>query len=177
MLFVYVCSTWCIDEIVTRFEMWITRNDVKDVSLFHVSYLIRFMDYLFSQWPRNLQVKYFMFNWPVYRLLVLNKSWKRDSFQIMIFVYICSTWNLVELKPRFETRITVNDVNGVSLFHLSYIITLMAYLCSQWTTNYLVFYLWLVDLQTICAKYWLETWLSLNNDIRICLLDMKHIWT
>jgi hypothetical protein len=37
-----------------------------------------------------------------------------------------------------------------------------------------VFYVWLVDLQTICAKYGLETWFSPNDDIRKCLLDMKH---
>jgi hypothetical protein len=35
-------------------------------------------------------------------------------------------------------------------------------------------YVWLVDLQTICAKYGLETWFSPNDDIRKCLLDMKH---
>jgi hypothetical protein len=34
-------------------------------------------------------------------------------------------------KARFETWITRNDVNGLNLFHLSYLITLMAYLCSQ----------------------------------------------
>jgi hypothetical protein len=39
-----------------------------------------------------------------------------------------------------------------------------------------VFYGWLVDLQKICAEYVLETWHFPNNDIRICLLDMKHSW-
>jgi hypothetical protein len=38
----------------------------------------------------------------------------------------------------------------------------------------LVFYVWLVDLQTICAKYRLETWFSGNDDIRIRLFDMRH---
>jgi hypothetical protein len=37
-----------------------------------------------------------------------------------------------------------------------------------------VFYVWKVDLQTICAKYGLETWLPPNDDIRTYLLDMKH---
>jgi hypothetical protein len=40
-----------------------------------------------------------------------------------------------------------------------------------------VFYVWLVDLQTICAKYGLETSLSPNNNIRIYLLDMQRTWT
>jgi hypothetical protein len=37
-----------------------------------------------------------------------------------------------------------------------------------------VFYVWLVDIQNICAKYGLETWLTPNNDIRIYLLDMRR---
>jgi hypothetical protein len=40
-----------------------------------------------------------------------------------------------------------------------------------------VFYFWLVDLHTICAKYGLETWFSPNVDIRKCVLDMKHGYT
>jgi hypothetical protein len=40
-----------------------------------------------------------------------------------------------------------------------------------------VFCVWLVDLQTICSKYGLETWLPPNNDIRICLFDMQRSWT
>jgi hypothetical protein len=40
-----------------------------------------------------------------------------------------------------------------------------------------VFYLWLVDLETICAKYDLETWFAPNDVIRKCLFDMKHGWT
>jgi hypothetical protein len=37
-----------------------------------------------------------------------------------------------------------------------------------------VFYVWLVDLHTICANYVLETSLCPNDDIRKCLLDMKR---
>jgi hypothetical protein len=70
-----------------------------------------------------------------YDWLVLNRGWKRDSLQIMIFVNVCSIWSLVELKTRFEMWVTRNYVNGVSLFNLSYFITLMAYLCSQWTPS------------------------------------------
>jgi hypothetical protein len=43
----------------------------------------------------------------------------------MIFVYVWTTWGIVELKTRFETWITSNDANGVCLFHLSYLITFM----------------------------------------------------
>jgi hypothetical protein len=39
------------------------------------------------------------------------------------------------------------------------------------------FYVWLIDLQTICAKYGLETWFSPNDDFRKCLFYMKHGWT
>jgi hypothetical protein len=35
----------------------------------------------------------------------------------------------------------------------------------------------LVDLQTISAKYALETWFCPNDYIRICLLDMQRSWT
>jgi hypothetical protein len=32
---------------------------------------------------------------------------------------VCTSWGIVELKTRFETCITKNDVNSVSWFHLS----------------------------------------------------------
>jgi hypothetical protein len=93
------------------------------------------MVYVCSQWTSNVQIECFMFDWSICRIFVLNSGWKFDSPQIMIFVYICSTWSIVELKTHFETRNTSNDVNGVRLYHFSYLITLMAYLCSQWTPN------------------------------------------
>jgi hypothetical protein len=37
-----------------------------------------------------------------------------------------------------------------------------------------IFYVWKVDLQTICAKWGLEMWFFPNNDIRICLFDVKN---
>jgi hypothetical protein len=135
MKFIYVFSKWSIVEDKTRVEMWMTRYVVNGVSLFHLPYLITLMAYLCSQRTPNVQIKYFMFGWSIYRLFVLSRGCKRDSFQIMIFLHVCSTWSIVELKTRFETWITRNDVNGVSWFHLSYLITLMAYLCSQWTPN------------------------------------------
>jgi hypothetical protein len=119
----------------TRFETWITRNVVNGVSFLTLSYLIILMVYLCSQRTPNVQIKFLMFYWSIYRLFVLNSVWKRYSVQMMIFVNVCSTWSLVELKKRFETWITRNDVNGVGLLNLSYLITLIAYLCSHWKSN------------------------------------------
>jgi hypothetical protein len=111
------------------------KNDVNGVSLFHLPYLIKLMVYLCSQRSPHFQIKYFMFNCSIFRLFVLNRGWKGDFFQIIIFVYFCSSWSIVELKTRSETWIIRNDVRGVCLFHLSYLITLMVYLSSQWTPN------------------------------------------
>jgi hypothetical protein len=129
MILVNICSTFSVVELKTLFETWKASNEVSSVSLFHFSYLITLIAYLCSQ------IKYFMFDCLIYRLFVVNTAWKHDSIQMMIFVNVCSTWNMVELKTRFETWITRNDVNGVSMFHLPYLITLMAYLCSQSTAN------------------------------------------
>jgi hypothetical protein len=140
MIFVNICSTRNIGDLKTRFETWITRNDVYGVSLFHLSYPITLMAYLCSQRTPKVQTRYFMFEWSIYHQFVLNIGWKRVSIQMIIFVNICSTWSIVELKTRFEPWTKVNDVNGVSLFHLSYLVTLMAYPCSQWTPNVQVKY-------------------------------------
>jgi hypothetical protein len=105
MIFVNICSTRSIVELKTRYETWITRNDVNVVSLFHLSYLITLMAYLCSQWTSSVQIKYFMFDWSIYRLFVLNRAWKRDSIKIMIFIYVFSTWGIDDLKTRFETWI------------------------------------------------------------------------
>jgi hypothetical protein len=91
MIFVYVCSTCSVVELKTRFQTCKARNDVNGVSLFHLFYLITLMSYLCSQWASNVQIKYFVFDWSIYRLFVLNRGWKRDSLQIMIFVYFCLT--------------------------------------------------------------------------------------
>jgi hypothetical protein len=58
----------------------------------------------------------------------------------MILLYIGLTWSIVELKMRFETWIKWNDVNGIRLFQLSYLITLMAYLCTQGTPKFQINY-------------------------------------
>jgi hypothetical protein len=83
-----------------------------------------------------------------YYWMVLNRGWKRDSPQIIICVYLCSTWSIVELKTRFETRITRYDVNGLRMFHISYLITLLAFLCSQRTPNVQMKYLCLIGRST-----------------------------
>jgi hypothetical protein len=111
MIFVYVCSTWGIDELKTRYYTWITRNYVNGLSLFHITYLITRMAYLCSQGTPNVQIKYFMFDWSIYRVFVLNTGRKRDFLQMMIFVNVCSTWSIVQLKTRFETSITRKDVH------------------------------------------------------------------
>jgi hypothetical protein len=103
--------------------------------LCHLSYLITLLAYLCSQRSPNVQIKYFMIDWSIKSLFVLNRGWKRKPLLIMIYVYICSTLGIDELKNRFDPWTTWNNVNGASLFHLSYIITLMAYLCSQRTPN------------------------------------------
>jgi hypothetical protein len=114
MIFVKVCSTWSMVQIKTRSETSIIRNDVYGVCMFHLSYLITLNAYLCLQRTRNVQNKYFMFDWSIYRIFVLNKGWKRDSLQMMIFVIVCSTWRMVQLKNRFQTWITTNDINDVS---------------------------------------------------------------
>jgi hypothetical protein len=135
MLFEYVCSTWSVFELKTRFEKWITRNDINGVSLFHFSYLITLMASLSSQRTLNVQIKFFMFDRSIYISFVPNTCWKQESLQIIIFVKVCSTWRIVELKMSFEKWIRRNDVNGISLFHLFYLLTLMAYLWSQRSPN------------------------------------------
>jgi hypothetical protein len=135
MIFVYVRSTWSIVELNRRFETWMTRNDVNGVCLFNLPYVMTIMAYLCSQRTPYIQIKYFILDWPIYILFVLNRCWKRVSLQIMIVVYVYLTWDIVELKTRFEMWITRNDVNDVSMFNLSYVVTIMAYLCSQRTPN------------------------------------------
>jgi hypothetical protein len=114
MIFVNVCSTWSVVQIKTRFETSITRIDVYCVCMFLPSYLITLNVYLCSQWTPNVQIKNFMFDWSILRLFVLNTAWKRDSLQMMIFVTVCSTWRMSQLKKHFQTWITRNDINGVN---------------------------------------------------------------
>jgi hypothetical protein len=162
---------WCIVELKTRFESWITRNDVNGVCLFHLSYLITLMAYLCSQRTPSVQIKYFMFDLLIYRLFVFNRGWKPDSLQKIIFVYLCSTWGIVELRTGFETLITWNNVNGLCLFHLSYLITLMAYLCSQTTPNVQIKYFmfdWSIYRLFVLNRCWKRDSLQIIIFIYVC---------
>jgi phage anti-repressor protein len=109
IIFVNACSTFSLVELKTSFETWITRNNLNGINLFHLSYLITLVAYQCSQWAPNVKIKYFLFDWSIYRVLVLNRGWKRDSLQMIIFVYICSACSVVEVKTRFQTWITRNE--------------------------------------------------------------------
>jgi DNA-directed RNA polymerase subunit RPC12/RpoP len=126
MIFVYVCSKCSVVELKTRLETWNARNDVNCAYWFHISYLITVLAYLCSQWAPFVQIKYCMLDWSIYRQFVLNMGWKRDSLQMMIFVYVCSTCSVVEIKTRFETWIAKYGVNGVYWLHFYYLITVLA---------------------------------------------------
>jgi hypothetical protein len=110
MILLYVGSTWSIVELKMHFETWITWNDVNGISLFHLSYIITRMAYMCTQRTQKVQIKCFMFEWSIYRLFVTNKCWKRDYLEIITFVYVWSTWGIIELKTRFGSWITRNDV-------------------------------------------------------------------
>jgi hypothetical protein len=81
--------------------------------------------YMCSQWAPIIQIKYFMFDFSISSLFVLNTVWKHDSLPMMISVYVCWTCSVVELKTLFETWKARNDVNGVYWFHHSYLITVL----------------------------------------------------
>jgi hypothetical protein len=111
-----------------HFQTWITRNYVNCESLFHLSCLtlilltwriwwapnnaskwqmgfnsafkglMTLMGHLFTERAPNVQIKYFIFGWSIYNILVLNTSWTPDSFQMMIFVNVSLKWGMVELK-------------------------------------------------------------------------------
>jgi hypothetical protein len=65
--------------------------------VFHISYLITLKAYLCSQCTPNVQIKYFMFDLSIYILFVLNRCCERDPLEIIIFVYVSSTWSIVEV--------------------------------------------------------------------------------
>jgi hypothetical protein len=133
------------------------------------------MVYQCSQSTPNVQIKYFMFVWSIYRLLVIDRGWKRDSLQINIFVYVCSTWDIVELRTRFETWITWNVVNGLGLVHPSYLLSLLPYMCPQRTPNVQIKYFifdWTIYRIFVLNRGWKHD--TPNNEFRICLLDVIH---
>jgi hypothetical protein len=136
---------------------WITRNVVNGVYLYLFSSLITCTTYLCSQWAPNVQIRCFMFDCSVKRLLVLNKGWKLYSHQIMIFLYVSSTCSVVERKTRYEPWITRNVVNGGNLFHPSYLITLTTYPCSQSAPNVqfkYVMFNWSIYILFVINRVW-----------------------
>jgi hypothetical protein len=166
-------------QIKTRFETSITKNDVYGINLIHLFYLKSLMAYLCSQRTPNFQIMYFMFAWSIYRLFVLNRGWNRDSPQIEIFVYVCSTWRIFELKNRFETWITTNDVNGVCLFHSSYLISLKAYQSSQRTPNFQIkcfMFAWTIYRLFVLNRGRKRDPLQIII-FSLCLFDMQLSWT
>jgi hypothetical protein len=171
MIFEFVSSTWSKVELKTHFQTWIGRNDVNGVSLFHLSYLITLMFYQCSKRAPIVQTKYFMFDWSIYRLFVIDWVWKSDSLQIMIFVNVCSTWDIVQLRTRFETWITWNDVNAVSLFHSSYLIRLLPYLYSQRTPNVQIKYFifdWSIYRLIVIHRGWKRDSLQILKFVYVC---------
>jgi hypothetical protein len=125
----------------------------------------------------NCQNQYFMIDWLIYKLFVFNTEWKRDSLQMMIFLYVCSTCSVFELKTQFESWIEKMTWMVYILFHFFFNNFFgLADLTIGTTCPNQVFYVWLVDLQNSCAKYGLETLFSPNYDIRKYLLDMQCCW-
>jgi hypothetical protein len=136
------------------------------------------MAYLCSQRAPNIQIKYFMFDWWIYRLFALNKTLKRNSVQMMIFVNVCSTWSLVYIKDTFwyvSNKRWRKWCKFVSTFSFNNTYGLPVLTMDTRCPNQL-FYVWLVDLHTICAKLCLETF-SLQIMIFVCFPDLRHIWT
>jgi hypothetical protein len=112
------------------------------------------MAYLFSKHTPNVQVKYFMIHWSIYRLFVLNTGWKLDSIQMMN-IRKC----LFDMKNG-STENAFWDVNNkkwrvwcmfVSPFLFNNTYGLLVLTIDTNCPNEL-FYVWLVELQTICAK-------------------------
>jgi hypothetical protein len=182
MIFVYVCSTWSstwgMFELKTRFETWITRNDVNDIRLFHLSYLITLLANLCSQRTPNVQIKYFNFDWSIYSLFVLNTGWKRDSPNTDIRIYLLDTRHR-RTKNSFLYVYNMKQrkwCKSVSAF-LSKSTYGLPVLTKNTKCTSLVFYDWFVDIHFICTNFGLETWFSPNEDIRRYLIDMKNSWT
>jgi hypothetical protein len=129
------------------------------VCLIHLSYLITHMAYLWSQRTPNVQIKYLMIDWSIYRLFVLNTTLKRNSLQMMIFVNVCLTWSIVDTKDAFwyvNKKKSSKWCKFVSsfLFNNAYglpVLTTVTNFPNQ------VFYVWLEEIQAICAKYDLQT--------------------
>jgi DNA-directed RNA polymerase subunit RPC12/RpoP len=155
----------------TRFESWITWNDVNNVNLFLFSYLITLMLYLCSHCAPPVQIVYSIFDWSIYILFLLSRGWKLEPLQMIIFVYFCSTCSVGELKTSFETWITRNGLNGVNLFHLAYLITLTTYLYSQLAPNVQIKYFMFdcsIYILFVLNRWWKRDSLQMMIFVYIC---------
>jgi hypothetical protein len=165
-----------MQRIWTKNAFWVVNNKKwrKRCKFFLLSYLITLIAFLCSQWAPNPQIKFFMFDWSIYRLFVLNTGWKSDPVQMNIFVNICSTCIVVELKTRLETWNARNDLNGVYLFHLSYL-KLFWLTCAHnghQLSKSSILCLIGRSKDHLCL-IWPGNLLPPNVDILICLLDMQ----
>jgi hypothetical protein len=124
---------------------------------------------------------------------VLNAAWKLDSFQTRIFVYVCSTGNVVELKTLFETWIERNIINGVYSLHVQLIWAIYAQKSFRWNeytpfTSFPAFQVWnrlfssnkLNVEQTytniiICILYEMKTLFASTNWIHVLALGIQLI--
>jgi hypothetical protein len=116
-----------------------------------------------------------MFDWSIYRLFVLNTGWKHfppndDIRKCLLDIKHCWTknafWDVNNKKWRkwckFNSPFLFNNICGLPL------------LAMDTKCPNQVFCVWLVVLETIYAKYWLETWFPPNDDIPKFFLVMKN---
>jgi hypothetical protein len=154
---------WLVDphNICTKhgLEAWFSRNNDIRIYLLDINHSRTknaFWDVSNTKWRKWCKfVSPFLFN-NNYGLsaLTTHTKWPNEVLYVLLddFHTICAKQELekrlspnneiricllviFQLKTRLEMWITGNYVHGVTLFYLSYIITLMAYQSSQWTTN------------------------------------------
>jgi hypothetical protein len=151
VIFVYFYSTWGIVEVKMHFETWITRNDViGGVCLTFL--LITLKAYLCSQGTPNVQMMYFMFDWSIFSPFVLNRSGKPSSNNDI------RTWLLDMRHSWTKNACSAVNINKwykwwkfVSPFLPNNTYGLLLLKKDTKSPNQ-VFYVRLIDQQTICAK-------------------------
>jgi hypothetical protein len=152
IIFVNDCSAWSIVHIKNAF--WYVNKKkysiwCKFVSLFlfNNAYGLPVLT-MGTKYPNQV----FYIYWWIYWLFVLNTTLKHNSIQMMIFVNLYSKWSMVYIKDAFW-YVSNKKLRKWCLFHISHLITFMAYLFSHLTPNVQIeYFVWLVDLQSIWAK-------------------------
>jgi hypothetical protein len=163
---------------------WITRNDVNDVSFFHLPYLITLMVNCVHKGHQtskssilclivdlpSICAKYRLETWLYPNddiskcLFDMKHTWTKNAF-----------WDLNNKKWRkwckFDSHFLFNIIYGLPVSQWTLIVYIKYFILVLH-----VFFVSLVDLRSICAKYCLETWFAPNEDIRKCLIDMKQGW-